>query len=117
MSMMVADCPRCGAAHMTFDVTGQNSIEWAYGWQRRCEVFCVCRACHMSTVFVVGLTEISDEKFFAQPKVLINYGGAISDHVRIEGFINLRHRAPQRPPDHVPAGIGSASTRAPRASP
>lgn len=54
MAIMVADCPRCGANSMTFDVTQELQIGVQYGWQLWYEAFCVCRNCKRSTTFVLS---------------------------------------------------------------
>ena len=60
MSELVANCPRCGAKNMTFDLVNQIPIQTLYGWRQRLEVFCICRECLRSTVFIVGQIRSDD---------------------------------------------------------
>ena len=50
-SELVANCPRCGAQQMTFDV--RDSTLAASSIYRRYEAFCVCRSCTGATIFLV----------------------------------------------------------------
>ena len=45
MAEMVADCPRCKAQKITFDLAGDARVPGEY------ESFSICRACRKSTVF------------------------------------------------------------------
>lgn len=57
MTLMVADCPRCNHARITFDVRAQNHVATDYGWKRYFELFCVCRNCTGGTIFLVSQDE------------------------------------------------------------
>ena len=58
MAELVANCPRCGAQSITFDLTQSTLIDsvsdlngmTAGAW----EAFCVCRRCHGATIFVLS---------------------------------------------------------------
>ncbi len=41
MAILVADCPRCGARRMSFDVQNSVLVGVVYGWQHWYEAFCV----------------------------------------------------------------------------
>jgi len=56
MSLLVANCPRCGANQITFDVRAQVYRSTEYDWCNLYEIFCVCRACSQPTIYVVGLS-------------------------------------------------------------
>ena len=56
MSLLVADCPRCGANAITFDVTAQVYRRTQYDWRNVYEIFAVCRACRAPTIYIVGLS-------------------------------------------------------------
>ena len=45
MAEIVADCPRCKAQKITFDLAGDARVPGEY------ESFSICRACRKSTVF------------------------------------------------------------------
>jgi hypothetical protein len=51
VAQLVADCPRCGAKKITFDVTQEHLLGLKYDWQHHYEAFAICRNCHRSTVF------------------------------------------------------------------
>ena len=45
MAELVADCPRCNAKQITFDVLAEHTIAINYGWQHWYETFGICRSC------------------------------------------------------------------------
>ena len=102
MSLLVADCPRCGAKRITFDVEGQHHFDTRAGWQNCFEIFCVCRHCKRSTVFVVALGNNATAKFHLnQSNGLVAFEGAFNEHVEIEGFVSVRDNLSVEAPEHV----------------
>jgi hypothetical protein len=55
MSLLVADCARCGSKHITFDVKAQTFCGTRHGWQNRFEIFCECRSCNSKQRRDLGL--------------------------------------------------------------
>jgi hypothetical protein len=109
MGMLVADCPRCGSASITFDVRAQLHFATQYDWQNWYEIFCVCRACHRSTVFIVYLNEYATrELFYKSSDALVNHGAALNRYFRIDRHVSLRDRILVKPPDHLPLEINAA---------
>ena len=103
MSELVANCPRCKASNITFDVKSENFIGIRYSWQHHYEVFSVCRNCSKSTTFIVSQKEIHD-------KELINKGitklpDAINKYLTVEDYISLKNISQEKPPEHVPTEI------------
>ena len=58
MSELVADCPRCRAHRMTFDLVSEHFIFMRYGWQRHFEAFCICRECSRPRFFSYSRREL-----------------------------------------------------------
>jgi hypothetical protein len=109
MAELVADCPRCGATKMTFDVESQHFIETEYDWKDYYEAFCVCRNCDRSTVFVLSLTEFKARSFVREDGLVRrSEAGAANNYVEVEGFINLKNMATSAPPEHLPDPIAAA---------
>lgn len=106
MSELVADCPRCDASRMTFDLVGQTHVRTQYDWQRWYEAFCICRHCGRSTVFVLSEKGIDEGKLIRKSG-LVGINGAVNGLVRIESFISLKDRAAIAPPEHLPDDIRS----------
>ena len=107
MPELVADCPRCGTRHITFDVMQAHIVAIHYGWQQWYEAFCVCRHCNRSTIFV--LSEKTNIDYQMVHKVgLLNLKGSVNHYVTVEGYISLRDAATADPPEHVPAHIEAA---------
>ena len=103
MSQFVADCPRCGANNMTFDLISQQPTIVKYSWQQWFEVFCICRNCNRSTIFVLsqGSTKSKDEINQGLP----NLKRSVNQVMQKEGFINIKDIASVEPPDHIPENI------------
>ena len=104
MAELVADCPRCGTRQITFDVPTAHLIGRKYEWQRWFEVFCICRKCLGTSIFVLSQQHAKEELTAAQiPDVSV----ALNNYLRVERFISLRDEASVSPPEHVPAPIES----------
>lgn len=93
MAELVADCPRCGAKQMTFDLTQEHFLGL-----ERFEAFSVCRSCERSTIFCISVR-------FGKEGSLRNFKGCLNQHVRITGIVSLKDNLSRRPPDHLPQDI------------
>ena len=107
MSELVADCPRCKAKKMTFDLISEIPTVIRYDWQRWYEAFCVCRACSRTTVFVLAQEDIGAKDVLRQ-KGLAKLDFAVNKIMRIEGHISLKDIASELPPEHLPSNIEAA---------
>ena len=105
MSELVANCPRCGAKEMTFDLLRQIPTVITYDWKHHCEAFCLCRACRRSTVFELSQKDYGKEDQFSK---LASYPAAVNRIADIEGYICLKDIASKKPPDHLPPNVDSA---------
>ena len=103
MSELVANCPRCGAKNMTFDLMNQLLIDVQYNWQRWFEAFCICRACNKSTVFVLSQKINSIGETIEQG--LAKLPGAVNRVMEVKGHISLKDVASEQPPDYLPKNI------------
>jgi Domain of unknown function (DUF4145) len=104
MVELVANCPRCGTASITFDVSAVNPRGMAHRWQHFFEAFAVCRHCHWSTIFVLEETANHDSKMFRDTSPL-QIKTALNNYFRISGFIGLKDKATVVTPEHVPEPI------------
>lgn len=112
MAELVADCPRCGASSVTFDVKASNQRPREYDWELCYELFAVCRHCHKATTFVVlskGSTHTDRLNQYGGPE---KYPGVVNDNVKVSGYINLRSQVTMQPPEHVPGDIAKAFSEA-----
>jgi hypothetical protein len=103
MSELVADCPRCGAQEMTFDLVTQIQTGVKYDWQIWFEAFCICRNCRRPTIFGLSQKEISDRAIIQ--KGLSNFSGGVNQLVTIEGYVNIKDVATTPPPEYIPGNI------------
>jgi hypothetical protein len=103
MSELVANCPRCGAKNMTFDLLNQLPISIHYSWQHWLEVFCVCRKCLRSTVFIVSQKNIDDKKFIKEG--LSNLNISANHVVKVERYVSIQDTASVQPPEHLPPAV------------
>lgn len=107
MSNLVEDCPRCGAQHVTFDLTAYTPVSVQHNWQTWYEAFCVCRHCRRSTVFVVsekGLDEAEEISREGLHKTTLS----VNKLVAVEDYISLKNAAAQPAPEHLPQDIKAA---------
>jgi hypothetical protein len=102
MGTLVADCPRCRSAKITFDVRGALEVPCAGAdWQRAFEAFSICRNCISSTVFLLRLSKYDARQLINSQ----NYwtGDAnINAAFDIRGYISLKDSLAVVPPDHLP---------------
>lgn len=106
MSDLVADCPRCGARRMTFEVLSAVEVA-SNGWQSRWEAFCVCGHCNHSTAFVLAVKpDFSDH--FATVRALVERKGALNEFFVIEGHVSTGVILAATAPDHLPANVLAA---------
>jgi hypothetical protein len=87
-ALLVADCPCCRSREMTFDaqMSIQTRIE---GWRRWYEVFCVCRHCGRSTVFLLAQRHSSDEDFLKEHSP-VEIDGSLNASFEIDGDISIK---------------------------
>ncbi len=108
MSMIVADCPRCGAKSHTLDVSAQQHVRQDHQWQNWYEVFGVCRNCGKSSTWLIGLREFNSKEAFYGGRKIVEFQGSLNPHFRIERYIGLRDNIGLTPPEHLPKSIGDA---------
>lgn len=109
MPIITADCPRCGVQKMTFDAKSISRLpDVNYGWQQHAELFCVCRDCGKSTIFVTQQTETDFKAIFAAEDVFHNMRGSLNAGMKVLGHISAKDRASTQPPDHLPADVAKA---------
>ena len=104
MSVLVADCPRCGSQQMTFDLTQENFIGTQYNWQNWYEAFCVCRHCKEATIFVLS-QDIDSNHEIVYKNGLLKLTDAVNNYMNIEHYINIKDMATTKPPEHLPENI------------
>lgn len=107
MSELVANCPRCGAEQMTFDLTQENFTHTKYNWQYWFEAFCICRNCRKSTIFVLA-QKTGPDKSIVQKNGLVNLKDSVNRYMRVEGYINLKDSVKYSPPEYLPENIDAA---------
>ena len=103
MSELVANCPRCGAKEITFDLIAQLPLYIQYDWQYWYEVFCICRRCKRSTIFV-----LSQHNYKERDKVskgLLDLKAAVNNYFHIEGIISVKDYVSTKPPEYIPTNI------------
>ncbi len=105
MSTLVANCPRCGAGHMTFDVKDERMTGIRYDWQRIYELPCLCRRCHQFTVFVAEQSNIHDNHRLSAPDFFRDHEGSANDFVKVASYISLKDESAEEPPEHLPEPI------------
>jgi hypothetical protein len=107
MSELVAECSRCGAQQITFELLAAIKIGSEYGWQGWHEAFCQCRHCGRTSTFVLAESD---------PKVgdvirkhgLEGYPGAVNGLVDIKGIISIKDTGARISPEHLPKRIEAA---------
>jgi len=103
MALIIANCPRCNAEKITFNIKGALEQRNEYG-DFHYEVFCECRSCFKSTVFVIEkINSIGYSQFL--DNAIFKTDGAINDKIEIKGFISLKDNSKIKPPEYLPSDI------------
>ena len=106
MAELVANCPRCGSQHITFDVTAAEQYRVEYGWQHWYEAFGICRHCGRTTIFV--LSESVNTNYNHVHKVgLLKVEVSLNNYVDVKGHISLKDSASVEPPEYLPTEVES----------
>jgi Domain of unknown function (DUF4145) len=108
MGLLVANCPRCGAGQITFDLQAQVHVDRRHNWQNWFEVFCSCRRCHRSTIFLVSQREPSLPEKLTIQNALVTFPFALDDFFEVQRFISVRDNISIPPPEHLPSEIKNA---------
>jgi len=108
MSTLVANCPRCGANEITFDVLSHATVGFYYNWLHELELFCLCRRCESTTVFVVRQCDPSDRQHFEQG--LENFDRSVNSIVTVSDYISVKSHIADHPPEHVTDKIAKIFT-------
>lgn len=103
MSLLIADCPRCRAQKMTFELLNQVYVGTFGEWQKMFEIFCVCRGCSKSTIFLVSQKNYEHRSIISQG--LNKIGGIVNNIVYVERYISIQDNSAEPPPQHVPENI------------
>ena len=104
MPLLVADCPRCGAREHTFDVLAANSCGIRHGWQKWFETFCCCRACQMTTIFVLNYRVQADYGVLDR-KGIMGYNNALNRYCDIDRFVNQSDVGAVDAPEYLPDDV------------
>jgi hypothetical protein len=106
MAELVVNCPRCGAASMTFDASASVVVRRQYDWQHWFEAFCVCRNCRRPTIFLIKQKEPewNEREEVAVPE---KHKGSLNRYFEVDRFISLIDRKRIEPPDHTPPEIAA----------
>ena len=109
MPTVVADCPRCGARHMTFDVHTDVYIGARHGWLTEHEIAVVCRRCKRISILKIEITAIEDKHEFRQDGEVTKSKGDLEPRFRKIGFLDVSDlEGVTDPPDYLPPEIASA---------
>jgi hypothetical protein len=107
MAELVADCPRCGAQKITFDLEGDNWYRDEHGWKNWYETFCICRRCHYGSVLFLS-QKLDAHDVRVREVGLANLPGSLNDYFKVEGYLSLKDELAEPPPEHLPPAIDAA---------
>lgn len=111
MAELVANCPRCGSAQITFDVSQALLTKKFHNWQRRYEAFSVCRNCNRSTVFIIDQKDYNESNFIEHNSPL-KFPDSLNNHFEVKAFINLADKARAQAPEYTEEKVAAAFNEA-----
>ena len=107
MSELVANCPRCRANRMTFDLVSEHLLSVHYEWQHRYEAFCICRECSRPTIFLLHQKEARTEAMLRKTK-LSELPISVNRVMEVNSYVSLKDMASTAPPKHLPDELDAA---------
>lgn len=105
MPELVANCPRCKARHISFNIQSANHFKTEYGWQMWHEAFSVCKHCGRSTIFILSDKVDGDYQYVHRVGLMSINNIALNKFVDVRGHISQKDEATISPPDHIPENI------------
>ena len=108
MSMMVADCPRCKAAQITFDVLSGTLAGEEHGWKRYFELYCCRRRCFQGSIIKVSMRDFETSKFFKTIDAILQGKFSLNRVFNIYDYVSLKDHTSINPPEHLPPNVEKA---------
>jgi hypothetical protein len=109
-SEIVANCPRCNANQMTFDVRADVMVDAgkvSAGLSKPAfEAFSVCRSCNLPTVFRLRRRHASGDDWYSGHLTAVKR--TLTGFLDVEGYLSLKDFSTLKPPDHLPEEVKSA---------
>ncbi|WP_343502371.1 DUF4145 domain-containing protein [Alloyangia pacifica] len=119
MATITGDCPRCGVKHTTFDIRANNFSERDYvfsgtEWRKKMELDSICRGCNMGTILVAEIASYDCSKIDSLKVTdrLRDEKSSMSKCLKILGYISLKDRSREAPPEHIPDAVRAAYVEA-----
>jgi hypothetical protein len=97
MAEFVANCPRCRARSITFDVKELHLVGILYEWAHVFEAFAICRHCQKSTTFLMEETTDHDTDMFRDASPL-KVQDSLNNYFKSDKFISLKDQGTVVPP-------------------
>lgn len=104
MTILVADCPRCGSSNSTFDLKENHIYDTSFANLPLREAFCVCKHCNKSTIFYLHDTDIAKTGVINMMGIY-NLPLSANNYVVIEGYVSQKDMNKTPPPKHLPENI------------
>ena len=103
--MLIETCPRCSTVNCTFDIFAKNVLDTTGGWRARYEIFCRCRKCGKSTIFLASNRDFHTSEYYLEGSNLEDGDGYINNDFDIEGYVNIKDFSNSGLPDYMPVNI------------
>lgn len=109
MPTIVADCPRCGAKQMTFDVLADVYAGSSYDWMTHHEVAVKCRRCKRLSILRISLRDINKKRDFGESGSIAKADGDLEPTFKQDHFLNVSDLAGvAEPPEFLPESVREA---------
>lgn len=115
MATIIHDCPRCGAAHTTFDIRANNFLERGHiprgtEWKTKMELYSICRGCNQGTILIAEICSYDCSRIDSLKWTdrLRDDRSSMSKCLRVSGYISLKDRSREDPPEHIPDTVKAA---------
>lgn len=106
MATIVANCPRCSAERMTFDIVNFHLRFVEYKWQHHFEIYSICRKCEQGTIFSIKNKANTKTNDINENREHVNYD--ITQYFELKGYVSMKDAAYVQPPEYLPRNIRNA---------
>ncbi|MAQ71122.1 MAG: hypothetical protein CL565_02905 [Alphaproteobacteria bacterium] len=107
MTILVTDCPRCGATKTTFDIYTFNNLGGkTYNGKHVLEAFSVCRHCQRGTIFNAAQKDGVTDTYFKDPNnAFARLMGSLNDVITIVSHVTTQNMSTIAPPKSIPENV------------
>lgn len=105
MATYVANCPRCSAQKMTFDILSDVHVGSDHGWAHYHEITALCRHCNRPSIMLIRLRDYNSSEIFGGNGRVTGQKSDVTPLFELKRQISIADLAAKPAPDFLPDDI------------